>query len=494
MSALLRIKSQKEPFLARLHDLVREAQASAGKIAAACANIQRVYRGRVARAFIRYKSGHATTIQRSFRGHLGRKRAANARQAKNEHRVLSLFTYFALQLQRSYRGYYSRKYRSNHADRKKFIGDLEETGRKVRAMMYNYAKEQAIREENEANEKAAKDFREYASNLHHLVSTKQIRGVFNPPEKYLEVPTWREEPVETHVRNTIRDLLRTRGVAKTGLVFDMNGTRKIPYVGVKNRLSVQASAPYDMLASDRRRTQLIHRLLTREKGMWFAGGRTDLINYKIEPLSTGDPYVDKNLNPLLQKGVPSSQKQLLESARLQKALFAPPPEKPFFNRTGGNMSAVHPNGLFDVIGDAQQSGGVTQRALGTTKRFGVPDNCDNRPPGGVLPEPPLRASTIRVTRKRKNNLKIRAKPIGLQATVQSVGLAGVAPYASNERARNNRDNEYEMNAGRLDDHDVNPEDDEISPNPTPTGKRGGQSPVPFATGTIIDPYASSEDD
>jgi len=490
MSALLKIKSQKNTFLDRLNGLVSEAAASASKVAAACANIQRVYRGRVDRAFIAFKSGHATTIQRLFRGHCGRKKARTSKAGRNEHRVFSMFTYFALQVQRSYRGYYSRKFRSNHADRKKFIGDLEETGRKVRAMMYQYAQEQAVREEKTVSDKASEDFREYASNLHHLVSTKQIRGIFNPPEKYMEVPTWRNKPVEEHVRNTIRDLLRTRGISKTGLVMDINGTRKIPYAGVKNRLSVQASAHYDTMANDRRRTALIHNLLTRDKGSWFAGGRTNLINHKIVPLSIGDPYVDANLNPLLKKGVPESQAQLLESARTQKALFHPPLERPFYSRTGGNRSAVHPNGIFDIISDAEKSGGVTSRALGTTARFGVPDSCDNRPPGGDIPEPPIRASTIRVTRRRVNNLKVRAKPQDKTAFLnQQIGLSGVAPFTKQGGGPAGESN----NGYENDEYGQGPEDDGEQ---SPGGSDGrGYSLVPAGgRAQIVDPYASSDDD
>jgi hypothetical protein len=497
MSALLNIKGQKAQFLQKLNSLIEEAASSAHKVAAACANIQRVYRGRVDRAYIRYKSDNVNTIQRVFRGHIGRRLAADARGDRNEKRLASFFTYFVMQLQRCFRGYYSRKYRSNHADRKKFIGDLEETGRKVREMMFNYSVEQAAREEQEAREKAGKDFEKYASNLHHLVSTKQIRGVFNPPEEYMETPTWRNAPVEDHVRNTIRDLLRTRGISKTGLVMDINGTRKVPYVGLKSRLSLQASAPYDMLTNDTRRKAVLHELITRGKGSFFAGGRTNIINHDDKPLSVGDPYVDANRNPLLKKGVPASQAQLLESARTQKVLFQPKLDRPFYSRTGGNRSAVNPNDIFDVIGDAQASGGVTQRALGTTSRFGVPDNCDYRPPGGVLPEPPLRASTLRITRPRVTKLTVRAKPIN---RLDSVGLSGVAKYDNPARAGDSKDGgdrnkravtiRDENNDDYYDGDD--PEDDERN---TPynygsgSGNGGGR-----AKAEIVDPFASSDED
>lgn len=49
-------------------------------------------------------------------------------------------------------------------------------------------------------------------------------------------------PIEEHVRGVVKDLLRTRGVAHTGMVTDINGTKKIPLKGLKYRLSVQVRA------------------------------------------------------------------------------------------------------------------------------------------------------------------------------------------------------------------------------------------------------------
>ena len=48
-------------------------------------------------------------------------------------------------------------------------------------------------------------------------------------------------PVENHIRGVVKDLLKARGIAKTGLVKDILGTRKVPYIGLKNRLSLQVS-------------------------------------------------------------------------------------------------------------------------------------------------------------------------------------------------------------------------------------------------------------
>jgi hypothetical protein len=46
-------------------------------------------------------------------------------------------------------------------------------------------------------------------------------------------------PIEEHVRGVVKDLLRTRGIAHTGMVTDHNGTKKIPLKGLKYKLSIQ---------------------------------------------------------------------------------------------------------------------------------------------------------------------------------------------------------------------------------------------------------------
>jgi hypothetical protein len=48
-------------------------------------------------------------------------------------------------------------------------------------------------------------------------------------------------PVEEHIRGVVKDLLRTRGITKKGLVEDINGSLKIPYKGQKHRLSLQVN-------------------------------------------------------------------------------------------------------------------------------------------------------------------------------------------------------------------------------------------------------------
>jgi hypothetical protein len=134
-------------------------------------------------------------------------------------------------------------------------------------------------------------------------------------------------------------------------------------------------------------------------------------------MCVGDPFNDSWANPMLIRGVPKDQKQFNETAYTRKPLFIEQPERPFYTKPGGNRSAVHPNGIFDVIAAAEYTGGSAQRHLGISVRFGVPDNADTRMPvlmgntsrlntNTTVPLSPLRAGTKVPTRPRLESLSL----------------------------------------------------------------------------------------
>jgi hypothetical protein len=139
--------------------------------------------------------------------------------------------------------------------------------------------------------------------------------------------------------------------------------------------------------------------IDREKAFCASRKATDVTGKPLPPMSVGDPYMESWANPMLMRGVPQSTKEMLERAttRSTSPSYGPAPANPFVLAWDGNKSSVYPNQIFDVIADAEQSGGVTKRHLGTSARFGLSDNCDNRPLG-PLPAPPIRTTTIRPAR------------------------------------------------------------------------------------------------
>ena len=138
------------------------------------------------------------------------------------------------------------------------------------------------------------------------------------------------------------------------------------------------------------------------KGNEFqCGGKTNIIDNKTEPLCVNDPYMDSWSNPLLQRGVPSNHKAMLEKAhsRTTAPTFHPHPEVPFYVSASGNKSVALSNALFDTIADAEENGGVTRRHLASTARYGLTQHTDNRVLGGTLPVPPVKSATLKPTKR-----------------------------------------------------------------------------------------------
>ena len=162
----------------------------------------------------------------------------------------------------------------------------------------------------------------------------------------------------------------------------------------------KASAPYDNAAKeDKSRSKMLHRILVSDKESFLAGGLPKSREVFPPLHAQGEPFMDAFANPLLVRGVPESTQEMKTSTLVQKPLFVRQLDRPFFTRSGGNKSAVLPNDLFEVIAEAEETGGTAQRNLGVSTRFGISDSCDNRMPGGSIPVPPPRVSSTMRTKR-----------------------------------------------------------------------------------------------
>lgn len=414
------LKRETNIFFNILKDKLNEANGLQTQETDSCITIQKNFRGASSRSKVAFKSRAANEIERVFRGHMGRKQARLNKKIKFNVRQFLLMHFYALQVQRSYRGFYSRKYRANHSKRKEFMKKTLEKAIEIRKQLYKYATDQALREEKEYQDNKTNEFRKYAENLHHLVSTHNIPGVLNPNPNFIDQPTMRSKPVEEYVRGYVRDLLRTRGIAKSGLVIDLHGSRKIPLKGIKSRLSIQASSIYEFDKNENKLELQKDKLVVKLQGKtdFKSGGKTQILNQVSQSMSIGDPYMDSWANPLLIKGVPKSQDEFNETAYTRKALHVTHLDRPFYTRADGNKSTVHPNNLFDIIADAEETGGAIQRQIGNTDRFGVPSTADKRTIKESLASP-IRSSTIRKPRQKVIVHKIHVKPIHPTLTVKS---------------------------------------------------------------------------
>jgi len=337
--------------LKRLSILISQATEAFPLESLSANNIQRLYRGSVVRALLSIKRKAATNIQRTYRGSVGRAVRASRATNKSESEEIAVFHYHAMILQRTFRGFYSRRYHHDYSARKAYIQSVVSRGEKLRDKLEQNLVEQRRMEAEEEIKSKAEEFRKVTANLHHLLSTKSMPGIYNSPYVADNPPTAMGIPVEDHLRVGVKDLIRTRMKTVKKLSVDLNGTKRIPIKVADSRLSVQASSKYDAVQEAEKMDAKLGKTRWASKRNFIGGGKTADPVYQ-RGVSEGTHYLDSWKNPFFQRGEP-----------LKEGEVPPGPGLPFYTSVGGNKSSVQPNGVFDVILDAELHGGVTNRKL-----------------------------------------------------------------------------------------------------------------------------------
>ncbi|GMI40411.1 hypothetical protein TrCOL_g5927 [Triparma columacea] len=338
------------PATMALYDaLIADATENAPIETSSSTKIQKVRRGAVVRALLTIKRNAATNIERVFRGSVARNFTNETRTAKSRREDLAVFHYHAMILQRTFRGFYSRRYYHDYAARKAYIQSVVEKGNRLRETLAVNLENQRIEEETRMLEKEQEEFKKVTSNLHHLLSTKSMPGIYNSPYVADAPPTAMGIPVEEHLRAGVKDLLKTRLTGKVKMTRDLNGTLRIPIRPPTTRRSLQATGPYDAVEQAEKMEAKLG------KKRWAGGARNILGGGKVKDppyqrgVSEGTPFLDMYKNPFFMRGEP-------EKAGEKTTV-------PFYTSVGGNKSSVQPNGIFDVILDAELEGDVNKKVV-----------------------------------------------------------------------------------------------------------------------------------
>ncbi|KAJ3189828.1 spermatogenesis-associated protein 17 [Gaertneriomyces sp. JEL0708] len=157
----------------------KDAEANYERETAAAVKIQTAWRGSSVRQNVRRLAEAALILQRCVRGYLTRVELAKRFQ---ELHIAALDAYYnasATRIQCVYRGYISRKKAFDYYKRKRWITDLAERMEKKRQAVEQQQQEKIAqwREQQERDEAKRKE--RLAGNLHHLVGTKGILGVWS---------------------------------------------------------------------------------------------------------------------------------------------------------------------------------------------------------------------------------------------------------------------------------------------------------------------------
>jgi hypothetical protein len=189
----------------------------------------------------------AIAIARSYRGFLGRTSFLQACEGRDTAVQRSFFAYLATIIQKVYRGHYSRRYKSDFAQRKRFLDGIVEKvdakpfrtwqkcnilqGEQLRVELDAYHRQLIVRQEEAANLEREQQFEKIAYGLHHLVSTACSPGIFQSPYYQLLGSSCFGVPIEQHLKSAGKGTLRQTLTANRSLYLSSRGLSALGTAG-----------------------------------------------------------------------------------------------------------------------------------------------------------------------------------------------------------------------------------------------------------------------
>lgn len=164
-----------------------------------------------------HRSALAVTIQRWYRGHLGRRRFHEELEAHMRRVRIAYFDAHATTIQRHFRGWHSRRYRFDFRKRKAYLIEVHAKAQEVRELLAQEALRSTAALQQGADEQAMRTFERKAATLHHLLSTKAQPGIFNSPFSVATgtLPAIGNVPLEQHLAATAKAAIKTKLPALT---------------------------------------------------------------------------------------------------------------------------------------------------------------------------------------------------------------------------------------------------------------------------------------
>ncbi|CAE7343042.1 SPATA17 [Symbiodinium natans] len=183
--------------------LTQAASENLAREVRAVTRIQSVFRASKVRLSWRAVVAATLTVQRVARGWSGRRRARLLRFQRLTRLQNHFFYQSAVVIQRFFRGWSSRKHLHDYHGRKRYMEKCAQRGEWTQAYLAQEHQQSLTRGKMEEEEQMRQEIRNVAGEIHHLVSTKSIPGVYNPPYND-HLPRAFDKPIEQHLRESLR--------------------------------------------------------------------------------------------------------------------------------------------------------------------------------------------------------------------------------------------------------------------------------------------------
>ncbi|MCQ2817537.1 MAG: hypothetical protein MJ252_09765 [archaeon] len=154
----------------------------------------------------------ALEVQKAFRGYLARATHEKDVAEQNDNLMKQFFEYHATIIIKHWKGYKFRKYVMDYHANKKWLEKTKKLNEETFVLMKEQADKRQYELDRENEERQRKKFIDIAKNLHHLVSTKHIPGVYNVPYLPAELkPQVYNADIEEHLKSIFKSSLRKKG-------------------------------------------------------------------------------------------------------------------------------------------------------------------------------------------------------------------------------------------------------------------------------------------
>jgi len=203
MATFLRLWESRHSLQDELNDALRQAEIRKDVEMRATISMQSVRRGVLARQYFRKKRLSCKVIQRIYRGYLARQMATYLSMQRDKQRAHKLWTAMAMVIQRSFRGFHSRRYKHSYYERQAYLRSVSAKEEKVRELSEQLAESTYLEREQTRHQSEQAEFTKLAKDLHHLVSTSNIPGVFNSPYNVEPLRAF-GAPVEAQLKTTFQ--------------------------------------------------------------------------------------------------------------------------------------------------------------------------------------------------------------------------------------------------------------------------------------------------
>ena len=148
-------------------------------------------------------------IQKNFKGFLARAQHMQSVQDLSNDMNMQFYEYHLTIIQKNWRGFTSRRSKLDYHERKKYLQKIKQKNEETLIKVQEYSRSIQYELERKKEEESRKSFNEVASHLHHLISTKGIPGVYNPPHINEEdKPHVYNTDIEAHLKSVFKSNLK----------------------------------------------------------------------------------------------------------------------------------------------------------------------------------------------------------------------------------------------------------------------------------------------